>query len=145
MIFPEFFYRLSPVDEQARLLDPLHFSQGTNLAGGTVSHAFTVPDRHVAIVTHVFGRYTPGAGQNFTILQLQHDRGSGAAVTVTLKENRTPGAANVVGLLDWQGELVVPAGSRVLATGVFNAGVAANATELAVGGMLLPLGNIQRL
>lgn len=145
MFFPEFLFKISQRDQQVTWLDPFFSADGLNLANVSVSAASIVPEGRALVLTHAFGRFTPGAGQNFTVLQLFYDKGSGILPAMPLKESRTAGAANAIGLLDWQGQVVLTPGNRIVVTGTFNAGAAVNAVEVRAAGMLLPIGNIQRV
>jgi hypothetical protein len=147
VLFPEFLFQLSARDQQVTWLDPLITDQVVSAALTTVDALIRVPDGRCLILTTAVTSVDPGAGQNFTAitLALLAPGPVATANVVEIAENRTPGAADANFALAWSGAVLVPPGWAVLARNVFNSGVAANVTRLNITGMLIPVGNIQRV
>lgn len=87
----------------------------------------------------------PGAGQNFTQIQIDLLGADNSVPTPPwlLKFTGTAGAANVVGSIDWSGEMIVLPGWSIRGNAEYNAGANANITTVAFYGYTLPIGTLQ--
>lgn len=145
MFFPEFLYQLSGRDQQVSWLDPVaFFIQDAQLAT-TVSVLFTVPTESVLVLQHAFAQYSPAGAQTANIKKLELLPPVTTVPELRLDEDRVTGGAGVTQKLSWQGSIIVPATWRVRAHSTFSAAGVANTVNLTILGILLPIGNIQRV
>lgn len=144
MFFPETLYLLSDRDQQVTWLDPIQFRLTTSAASAVVSSTLTIPQGRAAVITALTVTCSPGAAQNVNQIVVAVLLRGIDFNQPNIKETYTPGAANAIIPLDWQGEIVVLPGDVIRALAVFNAGVAVNNTTLSVFGILIPVGNLQR-
>lgn len=145
MFFPEFLYQLSARDQQVTWLDPRIARGDTLLAAAAVTAvAITVPTGLVLVLQNASLEADPGAAQNVTesfFELLTPDAATGVRIT----QDRTALAANVIGHLNWSGSILVPPNWQVRGAANFNAAAAANRVIADCIGILLPVGNIQRV
>lgn len=146
-MFPELLFRLRPGEEVEPMqwLSPLFSELQTILASVQVAApSFIVPtDRSLLLETFSIDA-TPGAAQNVTGIFLEFITPALLA-TFVISQDRTAGAANVSKILQATGVgLLIPAGRIIRARATFNAGAAANVITQELGGLLLPIGNVQR-
>lgn len=145
MILLEQLYRLLRADEQVRLLDP-YFETVSSV--GTIiglNATLTVPERKALLLNHAYARILPGTGQNITANTQLLMRNPGATRVVLLDEVPNALAINVAARLMWQGEAVLMPGCTLRLDALFNSGIASNSITLYAHGMLIPLGNIERI
>lgn len=143
MFFPEGLFLLSERDAKVTWLDPLLDEQSAAVAAASVTIQLPrVPIDRVLVLQSASAQANAGAAQTVTQLAI-HILPESAGATRRLAGVYPAAPTNQV--LDWSGSVIVPSGWFVQAVGVFNAGAAANTVRLAVHGMLLPNGNIQRL
>lgn len=143
MILLEQLYRLLAADEQTRLLDPFIRRNIDSLNDITINRQFDVPERHALLLTHALLIARPGAGQIVNNAHIFAQPPNAPVAELAAQVNAL--AANAVGLISWQGELILPAGCNVLGRSAYNAGANVNQQEFQIAGMLIPLGNIERL
>lgn len=143
MFFPELLYQLSARDQQVTWLDPLLLSLDASSAAVDVFAVRAVPQGSALVLQALSVFADPGAGQNIVDQQLRIQDESG--VSIVLKRDAAAAAANINRSIDWQGSILVPPNWLVVGFASFNAGVAANAVELNLVGVLIPIGNIQRV
>jgi hypothetical protein len=146
VFFPEFLYQLSARDQQVTWLDPLIQDQATTALLADISVDITVPDARILVLKNLTSQALPGAAQNvstFHLLSLVPPTPGTNSIELTLIRNAL--AVGVNSILTWTGDVLVPPGWRVRARAVFNAAAAANTVGLDVVGILIPVGNIQRL
>lgn len=143
MIFPEYLYQLSKRDLQVTWLDPALRSVVTSVAAANVTSDFTIDNGRILVLTHVHGFVIPGGGQNVTLLSLLIVDPGGTLIRLVTDD--TNQAADFRAESTWQGELIIPPGWTIRATADFNAALAANRVDLSLGGILIPVGNVQRL
>lgn len=100
---------------------------------------------HQALLLHSFCiDATPGAAQFVTGMFLELVNVN-VLQQVVIAQDRIAGGANVTKTLQAVGcDLVIPAGSIILARCTFNAAAAANVVTLNLCGLRVPLGNINR-
>lgn len=156
MFFPEGLYTLSARDQQVTWLDPGMYGEASGIPGPLYSNTIAgdgsvsqqVPEGRALILQHVLANFQPGpiaAPVQVSTLRRILVRPPNAGTTeVWLKEERNALAAGVALSLDWQGSLLVPPRWFVQAYAEYNGGVA-NELTLNIGGMLIPIGNVQRL
>lgn len=144
MFPPELLYQLSARDQQVTWLDPI-FDRGdvTTAAVSVAATLHTVPDGRVLVVHSVHAEARPGAAQACTELAIvaraagmPNRRLAASFFTVT---------ANLPRSVDWSGSILLPPDGVIIAVGTFDAGVAGNNVLGDVMGVLIPVGNIQRV
>lgn len=152
--WPEGLYQLSARDRQVTWLDPLlDGPTGATLVGplrsvtigtdGSVSRQ--VPDGRVLVLQSVVGYFAPGTAANAnTLARLLIRPPTAGTLEVWLREQRQAAAAGFSTELAWQGSVIVPPQWFVQAYGEFDAG-ADNEIALNIAGILIPVGNVQRL
>jgi hypothetical protein len=143
--FPEFLYQLSSRDQQVTWLDPVFFRATEGTAGLTPSTApFRVPLGKVLMLTNVNITGIPGAGQAVTRMFAVIISPAGTAQR-SIMSFRTVLAADIESHHNWSGEIIVPSEWRLQAIGNFNLAVAVNEVTFDFCGILLPVGNVQRV
>lgn len=145
MFFPDFLYQLSQRDQQVTWLDPALSRIISSVAAATVTADFIVPNDRMLLLSAFYAVFSPGAAQNVVDTRIELLSQSLVSPAVILTRNSNALAAGIITDTDRQCEIPVPPLWRVRATGVFNAGAAANDVHLSIAGMLIPIGNIQRL
>lgn len=144
MFFPEALYLLSQRDQQVTWLDPVVFDSNQSLAQVNVTAAYTVPTGRILILQNVSVEFAAGAGQTVTW--------GGAVIRpvptpspygILMAEYFAAGAVKVT--VNWSGSIIVPSGWLVQSDAIFNAGANPNYAALAMHGILIPVGNVQRL
>lgn len=108
---------------------------------GTSADWPAVGPEFIEWITNVRARVTPGAGQNYTKIDIGITDGEGNTL-IGLKSLEVDGGANEPGSLDLQVQLPL-IGNRYLirASGTFNSGVAANTLDLEVASIVTIRGN----
>lgn len=142
MFFPEFLLKLSQRDEQVTWLDPVVQRVRVSAAAAQVFATFTVPEGRALALTHVGAGGTPGAAQNLTNLRAYVARPN-TGVPIILANGIFNSA--VFDFISWQGQVLLPPGLIVELQADFSAGVAANIAVLDLIGVIIPVGNIQRV
>ena len=145
MFAPEFLYKLSPRDEQVTWLDPLwqRTSQGT-AAVSVSSPAIVVPDGRLFLLQHVFSFALGGGAQTTTYHELILQNPD-LVTDMYLDINPNTGVAGGSTLIRWDGSVWVPPRWRLFAKGTFSAGAVINTVTLTAHGVLIPIGNVQRV
>lgn len=142
MFFPEFLYQLSARDQQITWLDPVIRNLDVSVAAVVVNaDAFLANDRALILTNAVVNAFA-GAAQtsdNTSLFLIP----PGSSISIGLRGERPAAAANVI--LNWVGQVLVPPGWTLRGAAAFNAGVAANRVVFDFAGMLIPVGNIQRV
>lgn len=145
MFFPEFLYRLSQRDQQVTWLDP---SYNTGLLSdtsvGLERNLVTVPDGRVLILESASVEADPGAAHACTRIRIVATTPV-VNLDFVIAQATFAVTANLTQSLNWSGSLLIPPGWSVRMLGVFDAAVAANQIQGYSLGMLLPVGNIQRI
>lgn len=142
--YPELLYQLSARDQQVTWLDPILDAASTAAAAVNPTASFLVPEGRCLVLQAAVVKGSPGAGQNITRMFLSIQTLVGTA-SRDLKFDDTDRAADFRVALDWQGSILIPPGWRLHGSVQFNAGVQVNTTELNTYGLLIPIGNIQRV
>lgn len=143
MFFPEALYLLSQRDQQVTWLDPVFAGVQQSDLLTTVSTFYDVPDGRALILQNAHLHATPGAAQNRTGMQISVFRADVVAANVHLR--RDFAAAAGVGVLHWVGSIIITPGWRLMGRGSFDAAANANIVDLKVAGLLIPIGNVQRV
>lgn len=144
MFFPEGLYTLSARDRQVTWLDPVLFHSSSSVAAGTVTVDYTVPEGRILLLQTATVEAVSGAAQTVSWLAVVARPVSSAVPYVTFAGEWTTGApANR--FVNWSGAIAVAPGWLIQGSAIFNAGAAANAVGLALLGLLIPSGNIQRV
>lgn len=144
-VFPELLYQLSGRDQQVTWLDPVIVRVATSTAAAQVNATFTVNTGRAFVLTSAIAAAVPGAAQNITDLSLVLQEPTGTTNVGLTGVEVTPAAGLAFQRLNFSGEVVLPPGWKVIAVGTYSAGVAANQTILTLTGILMPVGNIQRV
>jgi hypothetical protein len=144
VFFPESLVRLSARDDQVTWLDPLFTNVQISVANALAEPIFIVPDPRALILTHMEAEFDPGAGQNIVTARVWVAPPTASAPFANLRHSLNALAADVNLELTWDGQILIPPLWRVIATGIFNAGVAANLSRVTLAGMLIPVANVQR-
>lgn len=145
MFFPEYLYQLGGRDQKITWLDPTLFFQQLGLAGTSVSIVFRVPFERVLVLQHAWAEFIPGAAQTANIKRLEVIPPTGTAPAMRLAIDRVTGGAAAPQNLSWTGSIIVPAQWGVWVDSTFNAGANVNTVTLSLLGVLLPIGNVQRV
>jgi len=144
VFFPEFLYQLSARDQRVTWLDPLITDLTTLASSLQIDVPVIVPEGRCLVLKNAVTEADPGAAQIVNVIALGLVTPS-LSNFIELQINRTPFAADTTAIPSWQGEVVVPPLWQITARGVFNAVVAANRVRLDIVGILIPVGNIQRV
>lgn len=145
MFIPESLYLLSARDQQVTWLEPFASDFSSSLAATEVIVSSSmVPDGRCLILQSCVLAGDPGAAQAARQLQLRLVAPGGGVVFLAGKEN-TPDVADLNRWLNWSGSILVPQDWSIAGDVTFSAGAAANLAELSVVGVLIPIGNIQRI
>lgn len=142
--FPEALYLLSDRDQQVTWLDPVLFEANVSLAQLNVISAFIVPTGRLLLLQNAVGDFAAGAAQTVSNAQIVV-RPVATPNPYTLIAVNYYGPAVQQRFINWSGSIVVPPGWQVQADGVFSAAAAANYVDLAISGLLIPIGNVQRV
>lgn len=144
MIFPEALYELSPRDRNVTWLDPLvlHLDNGGGAAAGSQELVVEIPEGRVLMLHSACMAVRTLAVETTTLMLLQAQRFVGG-VEFNLKQ-AFPGVTGR-SQLDWQGEILIPSELRVRAFFSFSGVVQNKVIDFDLFGMLLPVGNIQRI
>jgi hypothetical protein len=145
VFFPEFLYQLNARDQQITWLDPLALQIATSVGGATVVGNIVPSLDRVMILQAMCGDSNPGAAQTLdtTFLQLIPPGGTPAFSIAGFDFSTLPSGNDQ--FVNWVGSMMVPPGWTLRMTSIFNAAVAANVISFNVFGILIPVGNIQRL
>ena len=150
-LFPEQLYRLSARDQQVTWLDP--FYQRATQAAAALNLSLVwgpVPEGRVLFLQSLLVRCIPGAGARLTggWVGVQVP---GASVVAYLLAGLTPEIADPVPpgtgpvrFIAWSGSILVPPRWQFEASVDFGA-VAASVIEGTAVGVLVPIGNVQRV
>jgi hypothetical protein len=146
MLVPEFLYQLSGRDQQVTWLDPRIQRVSESQASVSFSTvADIVPEGRALILLNASLLVAPGGAQTVNA--------ASAFIAVVVPNgptrriatlNFTPAGAEDVAL-NWVGQILLPPGWGLLGGAAFNLGVAANVLTFDYFGVLIPVGNIQRV
>jgi hypothetical protein len=145
VLFPESLFKLSARDQQVTWLDPVILLFTTTLAAVTVNSTFDVPDGRCLILFSGHCLAIPGAAQSVTRTRIVIRNPSQNYIDLDSANINPPLAANAWGNAKFHGQLMMPDGWQLRAEAEFSAGAAANRVDLSVVGLLIPIGNIQRV
>lgn len=147
MIFPEQLYRLLASDEQVRWLDPFMEAETLQQAAVLITTPqIVVPARRALIIYSVEGRADPDPVAIANFVQVDIFTASGGASHPLLSNAIPEAVAGRDKHLEFHGgPLVLSAGMRIQTQAVFSAAAAANRALVRVYGLLIPLGNVERL
>jgi len=144
MFFPESLFLLSARDQQVTWLDPFFERSSLSTPAASLSLVFgQVPRDRALVLTNLVARCIPGAASNFLdgfigildpSINLRILKGS----------DPTPPAATRQGYISWSGQVLVPPLWQFQMDVNFSA-VAPNGIEGFAIGMLVPVGNVQRV
>jgi hypothetical protein len=143
VFFPESLFLLSDRDRQVSWLDPLITSPESSQMLATFEVSYTVPNGKALLLQSVHGVAVGGGAQTCSEIGLAVRTTSLGTYTYLNSDFET--AAGADREVSWRGSVLVPERWLVLADAVFSAGVAANFLKLSIFGMLVPIGNIQRV
>jgi hypothetical protein len=143
VIFPEYLYKLSSRDQQVTWLDPRFDALSVAAAAASVQSTLRVPDGRVLVLSAAVVDAIAGAAQTLDRIVLFCEPPDPS--TISFRISGGIFAASVEQFVTWTGQLVIPPNWKVAATARFNAGVAANTVALSLAGILIPVGNIQRV
>ena len=146
----EFLYELTPRDMQQSWLDPVIITSNGLTAASVVTASYEVPVGRCLLLRSSVANADAGGAQTVdrVTLELLPPDESNIAIAISEKISSNVGtsATSKVSMnTEWSGEVVVPQEWTVRARGNFSAAVSANSIELHVVGLLIPIGNIQRI
>ena len=148
MRFPDFIWRPSFKDEQSglvarRLVTRINEQVAAAAIAFNVVAQEQIPLDQVLLLTNLRMRTDAGAGQQVTGMRfaITDDQDNTLCEIVT---DPTVGAAAGSLALNWQGDVLVFSGERVLADSTYFGGAVDNSTTASAHGYLMPRGNLQR-
>jgi len=142
MRFPEWLYRLLQGDEGSQLLSVVWREvASTATVAALNATVYQVPGDKCLILTNAACRFIPGNTQTVNRRRLMADPPSGTT-RYNILDEEVDGAASITLDANWQGEVIIPPGWRVLIEGTFNSAVNANTVEAEIHGYLVPRGTI---
>jgi len=115
-----------------------------NVAAAQVTAAYVVPEGRILLLQNATADFAGGGGQTVTDAQIEVRPVATVNPEVYIALNYY-GAAVTGRFINWSGSILVPPTWIVQSAGNFSAGVAANYVNLAIAGLLLPLGNFARV
>lgn len=145
-------YQLTPRDQQVTRLDMVFEDIRTATASASLTADFVVPNNRVLVLKHCDTNLLAGAAQ-FVINTSIYAFTGAKTVYITKFANASTlptgfgyddrNIANITNsmFMNWDGELYIPPGYTLRASGLFNAGVAVNQIQFNVVGLLIPRGN----
>lgn len=152
MFFPEGLYTLSARDQQVTWLDPLFFRDESSIAAVSHEITYNVPQGRALLLQTLVADAAAGAAQTVSDAQAMarppttnqqyyiavnwYNGGGGFPVSAAAPQQRA---------INWRGSILIPELWRVSIQANFSAGAAANFCHLSLIGLLLPIGNIQRV
>lgn len=147
MLFPELLYQLSSRDQQVTWLDPYLRFVDQSTAAVDVSSTFTIEDGKALVLQSATVEATPGGAQTttWTKLLVRGPISTDLNQSAYLAGSFTASGENAAKFLNWSGSLIVPPQWRITGRAVFSAGAIANNVRLSLLGVLIPIGNIQRI
>lgn len=147
MFFPELLYQLSARDQQVSWLDPSVSRITAGAAAPTVTaNLLTVPAGLALILQALSVGLDPGAAQSILNVAFRILPPAPAAAPEVLISNEWfVLTANQNRAHNWQGSVLVPPGWRLACVGTFDAGAANNVVDASHMGILIPIGNVQRI
>lgn len=132
-------------DTSGPTFEPLLFTR--QISSGSANPIFVVsglPKDRVFVLANATLTGAPGATQNLKELSLQIVTHTG--VIMNIATDIEAKAADVDGSLNWTGEIYVLGGGAgtdfFRANALYNSGVNANTTNLAIQGIVIPRGNV---
>jgi hypothetical protein len=147
MFFPEFLYQLSPKDQQVSWLDPyVDLQTLVNTPVTNVVNAQPAPIGRALLLQHVLLTGNPGgSGDNVTggFISLVDPPGASRGYLRELTGQVI--AANVSFELHWFGSLIVLPGWTIRGSITKNAAVNLITVRMSVMGVIIPIGNLQRI
>lgn len=145
MLFPEFLFQLSTRDQQVTWLDPIFSERSDSSAAVEIITLLSeVPLGRAMILTSASIDADPGAAQSVRRLRITTNQQAGSPA-FTIAAARFPVVANAEETLNWSGQIIIPSQWRIVAIAAFDAAVAINSIVSHLSGMLIPIGNIQRV
>lgn len=143
-MFPELLYILSQRDQQVTWLDPILQRSEESSLNAVIFEEIVFPTDRAVLLHHAHAGFSPGAAQNISTGELNIRRVlDGAFIRLRLQGDAL--AVNIDLEQSWQGEILLPPGWSVRATGIFSAAAAANLVQVSVAAVVIPAGNIQRV
>lgn len=149
MFFPESLYLLSGRDQQVTWVEPVFAKIDQTLLVADIQLNYVVPDGRALILqsVHVFGG--GGGAQNCTYIEIAVDL-PGSPATYTYLSSNYPGSPGAVAVQNtrtqaWSGSILLPEKWRVAGAAGFSAAAIANQVVHSVVGLLVPIGNVQRV
>lgn len=98
------------------------------------------------MLTNMVGVSAPGAAQTALRIFLRVQPVSPGATVYIIAENDLNAAAAAEEMsINWSGQMIIPPNWRLGAQATFSAGAVANTIRVDFYGILIPVGNIQRL
>lgn len=143
MFFPESLYQLTQRDLQVSWLSPVHVFESVSLpaAGVSVLPVNPVPLGQLLIVTNLVNTANRGGAATISEQRILLTRPGFAGPLITAARPPAP----TRNFLAWTGQLLVPAGWSVQFDADFSVAAAGNEVQGSVSGMLIPIGNVQRI
>lgn len=145
MFFPEFLFQLSSRDQQVTWLDPV-FAElgGTGTGINLVSGFYTVPDARCLILQSARATADVVGGEIIENVRIVVTRDQSIFYTLAEREV-VGGAANTLYAVNWSGSILIPPGWLVAGAGSKNLAVQVGTIAASIFGLLIPIGNVQRV
>lgn len=143
----DYLYELSARDQQLSWLDPLITRVTLSSNTVTVEPQYEVPSGKALLLRSVSIWGDAGTTQTVTSLfiELAHTTAGFETYLATIfSEQLTTATKNDIAL-NWSGLIVLPQNWIIRGTSNFDNGVNANTSSISLVGMLIPIGNIQRV
>lgn len=145
----EFLYELTPRDMQQSWLDPVIVTTNGLVAASVVFTTYEIPIGRCLLLRSCVANADGGGAQTVDRVTLELFPPDESVVAIAISEKITTNVGNAAAKIsmntEWSGEILVPQEWTLRARGNYSAAVAANSIELHVIGLLIPIGNIQRI
>lgn len=146
MFVPELLYQLSERDQQVTWLDPVFVRVGPTVSAATqiTETVYTVPSDRALCLQNFNVILDPGAAQTVRRANLAALPTTGT-LQVVIRAEEWADAINEERVLHWAGSIIVPANWRLQTFSAYDAAAAGNSQDTTIIGVLIPIGNIQRV
>lgn len=145
MFVPEFLYRLSARDEQVTWFDPVYDQVGQSSTGANhVNVSSAVPTGRAWLITHILATGNPAPAENVIAINITLLDPLGTE-RLRLRDLEQALVGGAIAEALWNGEIMLLPGWTVRSAVSKNAAVSNMISFLNVFGVLIPIGNIQRV
>lgn len=143
--WPEALYELSARDRQVTWLEPVIF-RGNETGDNFGSVIYTVPDGRLLLLQNAYLQVWPDVGNQVTDWKILIGApGPSFQETYLRASQGVTFAINLVLNEYWSGSVVVPEKWSVRGIGVFSGAAVGDYVDFSMHGLLVPIGNVQRV